>query len=111
VLRPNQMTHYKQGILVDNAGDSLFVDGSCNFTAHGLLENGESISIYRSWGSDFESAKVDAKQKEIEEIAHHRSKKYEYLLRSDILNAIDAIGRDRTVSELMSDELNIKESG
>ncbi len=109
ILKPNSMAHYKQGIFIDRANDSIFMDGSCNFTAKGLLENAESISIYRSWGSDFEADKVSAKKQDLKDIAFRASSQYEYLYKEQIQNAITKIGKDRNVLELLRQEVSLCE--
>lgn len=107
ILKPNSMTHYKQGVFIDGSLDSIFMEGSCNFTASGLLENGESISIYRSWGSEFESNKISGKEREIKLIADRESNKYEYLYKEQIQNAVNVIGKDKTMSELLQKEVGL----
>lgn len=107
LLKPNRMAHFKEGVFLDGSGNSLYFEGSCNFTANGLLENGESISIYRSWGSEFEKNKVDRKRISLKELVDKKSDKYEYLEKHQILNAVDSIGREKNIKELLYEELNL----
>ncbi len=107
VLRPNRMAHYKQGIFIDDSNNIVFIDGSCNFTANGLLENGENLSICRSWGSDFEKSKVNKKRSDIELIIKKKNNNYSYLSKSHILNAVSSIGEDKNINELLDNELKI----
>ena len=110
ILKPSRMVHYKQGLFFDDSKNSIFMDGSCNFTANGLLENAESISIYRSWGSEFERNKVEGKHDEIEEIIAKKSKAYHYLAKENILNAVESIGKDKNIKELLDCELGLLQS-
>lgn len=110
MLLPNKMSHYKQGIFFDHDSNCIFMDGSCNFTASGLLENGECISIYRSWGTDFEINKVEEKKKDILEICGKLSNKYIYLDKDRIVSSISAIGKEKSVRELMEDESRLFEN-
>ncbi|MEX1013567.1 MAG: helicase, partial [Candidatus Paceibacterota bacterium] len=55
-LTEGGMSHYKQGIFYDDESIIAF-NGSCNFTYAGLIENGESFGISRSWGERAEKAK------------------------------------------------------
>lgn len=110
MLKPSRMAHYKQGVFVDELENEIFMDGSCNFTANGLLENGENISVYRSWGSEFEKNKVDGKKGELENIISRENTKYVYLKIDDIVDAVVSLGRDKDVVELLSGELGLIKS-
>ena len=63
MLKPQRMVHFKQGIFIDSQNNAVFMDGSCNFTANGLIENAETISVLRSWGSEFERNRIESKKK------------------------------------------------
>ena len=104
MLKPGKMAHYKQGVFIDSFDNKIFMDGSCNFTASGLLENAEVISLYRSWGSEFEESKVNTKYEEIKKIVHKKSDLYEYLKSDSIINAVYEIGEEKTVDDLLDDE-------
>lgn len=105
MLVPNKMTHYKQGIFIDGDDNSIFMDGSCNFTANGIIGNGESISVYRSWGSNFEVNKIGSKQEDIRKICHRESDKYKYLSKDEIMDSVKSLGEDKSVEELLNDEV------
>ena len=107
MLKPGKMAHYKQGIFIDDKDNVLFVDGSCNFTANGLLENAETIQINRSWGENIEQIKTKNKRNDIAEIVDKKSDKYHYLDPSDILNAVTQIGEEKNIEELLIDEKNL----
>jgi len=107
MLLPNKMAHYKQGVFIDSEKNSIFMDGSCNFTANGLLENGENISIYRSWGEEFEQRKVANKTKDILSICSKINTQYKYLDSCEILNAVSLLGNEKTIEELLSNEISI----
>tara|TARA_R110002167_G_scaffold344363_1_gene553705 strand:- start:44040 stop:46244 length:2205 start_codon:yes stop_codon:yes gene_type:complete len=107
MLFPGRMVHYKQGIFTDEVENEILMDGSCNFTANGLLENAETITISRSWGSDVEQKKIQSKRDNIESIIDRKSTKYEYLEPDRILDAVSSIGRDKDIAELLEDELDL----
>jgi superfamily II DNA or RNA helicase len=107
MLLPNRMVHYKQGIFIDEEEHVIFMDGSCNFTANGLLENGENISIYRSWGSNFEKNKISSKEKNIDGICSRSNDKYRYLVKENILDAVVSIGKEKNITELLKEELEL----
>lgn len=107
MLKPGRMAHYKQGIFSDKLGNKVLMDGSCNFTANGLLQNAETISVYRSWGSEAENCKIRSKQINIDSIVSKNSDLYDYLGPEHILDAIVSIGRDKDLDELLNDELTL----
>jgi len=105
MLKPARMVHYKQGLFVDAEDNVLFMDGSCNFTANGLLENGETISLFRSWGSELEKNKIDKKRIDIEKIIEKKNDNYLYLKKEHILDAVAVNGEEKKIDELLKDEL------
>lgn len=112
MLKPGRMAHYKQGVFTDHLDNMVYVDGSCNFTANGLLENAETLTVNRSWMSDRDYAKVDKKKSEIERIVLKNDEKYDYLNKDQILSAVHEIGEDKSVDELLIEEYEvIKNSG
>ena len=107
MLRPGRMAHFKQGLFIDDKNNEVFMDGSCNFTANGLLDNAETISVFRSWGEEFERMKVATKKINMEEIINRDNLAYEYLDKGGIVDAVSSIGRDKTIDELLADELDL----
>ncbi|MCC5452865.1 DEAD/DEAH box helicase family protein [Rheinheimera sp. UJ51] len=105
MLIPNRMSHYKQGIFIDSEENAIFIDGSCNFTANGILENGENISVFRSWGGGFERNKVRDKTKDIIGICGKENKQYKYLKADQVLNAVSSLGNEKTIEDLLTDEV------
>lgn len=106
-LKPGKMVHYKQGIFIDNKDNVVLMDGSCNFTANGLLENGETLSVSRSWGAQSEKNKINTKRINIETILNRSNEKYKYLSKDEIIDAVSSIGRDKDIEELLIEEKNI----
>ncbi|NRA14942.1 MAG: DEAD/DEAH box helicase family protein [Oceanospirillaceae bacterium] len=107
MLLPNKMAHYKQGIFTDKHDNTIFMDGSCNFTANGLLENGENISVYRSWGDAFEQGKITDKKLDIASICNKSNEQYKYLDSEKILDAVSSLGKEKSIEELLSNEMTL----
>lgn len=107
ILKPNRMVHYKEGIFVDNEGHSIYLNGGCNFTANGLLENGESFDIFCSWKDDFQAKKVNINFSQIESIVQRKNNKYYYLNKDKILDALESKGHEKDIKDLLSDELDL----
>jgi superfamily II DNA or RNA helicase len=105
-LKPDKLAHYKQGIL-DDGFNQVYFNGSCNFTYKGLIENGESIGIARSWGEISEKLKIEENILSIDRICKKEDQAFEYLQVDQITEVIFAKGQDKDLDELVEDELNI----
>ena len=104
-LKPDKLAHYKQGIL-DDGINQVYFNGSCNFTYKGLVENGESLGIARSWGEESEKLKIQENLLSIDRICRKEDDSFEYLISEQIIEAINTHGQDKNLDELIEDELN-----
>lgn len=105
-LKPNRLSHFKQGIL-DDGINQVYFNGSCNFTYKGLIDNGESLSVVRSWGENSERIKVSEKNELIEKICNKNDDGFEYLNADQIIAVIEKTGKDKQLDELIEDEIDI----
>ena len=105
-LKPNRLAHFKQGIL-DDGTNQVYFNGSCNFTYKGLIDNGESLSISRSWGETSEKLKILENISSIDKICKKEDTGFEYLVPDQIIEIINETGKDKQIDELIDDELNI----
>ena len=108
-LAPDRMVHFKEGLFEDWNSNYLFTKGSCNFSAAGLLLNGESLDVHRSWGSDSEKCKIETKLASNAAIESRDSDRYIYLDSSDIETTILEVAEEKEVEELMKQELSLLE--
>lgn len=107
-LRPNRLAHFKQGVF-DDGTNQVYFNGSCNFTYSGLVDNGESLSVARSWGESSERLKVKENIELIEGICSKQDDGFEYLKPEQIIEVIQKTGKDKQLDELIEDEINIYE--
>lgn len=105
-LKPNKLAHYKQGIL-DDGTNQVYFNGSCNFTYKGLIDNGESLGIARSWGEESERLKIEENIITIDNICRKKDTSFEYLKTDQIIEVITKTGLDKNLDELIDDELDI----
>lgn len=110
MLKPARMTHFKQGLFTDIEGNEIFMDGSCNFTASGLLENAETLSVFRLWASSFEKSKGHGKKADMENILNKRNLDYKYLNENELQNAVVALGENKSLDELLHEEVALLEA-
>lgn len=105
-LKPNKLAHFKQGIL-DDGTNQVYFNGSCNFTYKGLIDNGESLSIARSWGEESERLKINENIQTIRSIWSKEDPAFEYINSDQITEVIQLTGTDKQLDELVYDELII----
>lgn len=105
-LKPNRLSHFKQGIF-DDGVNQLYLNGSCNFTYKGLVDNGEGLSIARSWGDPTEQIKVKENLKLIRQICDKENEGFEYLTGNQIIEVINQMGQDKNLEELLEEELDV----
>lgn len=105
-VRPGRTSHYKEGIF-DDGENQIYFNGSCNFTYNGLVENGESLDIKRSWGSEEEQLRIKNEIDKLESIFSEQDAGHEYLTIDEIEWVIRRKGLDKDLEELVRDEEEI----
>jgi superfamily II DNA or RNA helicase len=98
--KPNAMAHYKKIILFDGE-NYLYVSGSANFTSAGIIKNGESFIVDKSWGGETEKQRIEQERKNFELIFDKKHTSYDYLNPEDVKGIIQHIGNDLTELELL----------
>lgn len=114
ILKPVKMisggiSHYKQGIF-DDGENQVFFSGSCNFTYSGLIENGESLDIKRSWIEGAEKNRVENEINKLEKIFSEEDEGHQYLSIDQIEEVIYRKGLPKDLEELVTDEVKIYKS-
>ena len=66
--KTGEISHYKEALFWDNDDNIINIVGSCNFTYKGIVCNGESFVINRSWGEASERANISNEEKEYQTI-------------------------------------------
>lgn len=107
-LHPNRLAHFKQGIF-DDGTNQIYFSGSCNFTSKGLVDNGESLSISRSWGETSEQLRVKENIEQIDKIWKKDDSGFEYLSADQIIEVIYSTGKDKDLEELIDEEVHVFE--
>src|SRR5699024_4531163 len=102
-IKPGKLSHYKEGIFSDGE-NQVYFNGSCNFTYSGLIENGESLGIKRSWGSPEEQLKITNEAEKLNNIFAEKDKNHEYLTADQIEGVIRQKGLSKDLEGLVRDE-------
>ncbi|MEX2411865.1 MAG: DEAD/DEAH box helicase family protein [Candidatus Paceibacterota bacterium] len=106
VIKPkvgNGISHFKSGVFSDGKGIVGFT-GSCNFTAHGLVENLEKISTFLKWENSRSSIEINSIKKDFENYFFERDENVEYLDISEIRTVIKEQFAGKTELELLIQE-------
>lgn len=102
-IKPGKLSHYKEGIFSDGE-NQVYFNGSCNFTYSGLIENGESLGIKRSWGSPEEQLKITNETEKLNNIFAEKDKNHEYLTADQIEGVIQQKGLSKDLEGLVREE-------
>jgi superfamily II DNA or RNA helicase len=97
------IAHYKSGIFSDGVNKVRF-KSSCNFTASGLLENLEELSIRCSWKSAEEVYAIAEYQAYFDDIFNGQAEFVEYVPIQDVEVAIQNEFGDKNLHELLIQE-------
>lgn len=107
--KSGEISHYKEALFWDNEDNIINIVGSCNFTYKGIVCNGESFVINRSWGEVSERANIANEVNEYGTIFNQKSKEFIYLNPEKLINIIKDNSVSLTDRELLEDELNLVE--
>lgn len=105
--KTGEISHYKEALFWDAEDNVINIVGSCNFTYKGIVCNGESFVINRSWGETSERANLAFEIKEYEIIFNKESKEFIYLNSDRLVNIIKEKSISLTEKELLEAELNL----
>lgn len=105
--KSGEISHYKEALFWDFEGNIINIVGSCNFTYKGIVCNGESFIINRSWGEAAEKANIQHELKEYEKIFNKESKEFVYLQADKLINIIKDKSVSLSAKQLLEEELNL----
>lgn len=100
------ISHTKAGVFYDRVNEVCF-DGSCNFSKTALLENIESITISCGWDNELESEKVQAIKEDFDRIFQEKDESVTYKNVSDVKTQITKNFTDKSIEELLNNEVEI----
>ena len=100
------ISHTKSGVLYDGINVVGF-DGSCNFSRTALIDNIESLTVSCDWDGSIEIAKINAIQKEIEQIIQEKDTTVSYVSVENIKTQLTNIAENKSLTDLLESEYNI----
>jgi superfamily II DNA or RNA helicase len=105
--KTGEISHYKEALFWDEDDNVINIVGSCNFTYKGIVCNGESFVINRSWGENSEKANISNEIKEYQTIFNKESKEFIYLNPEKLINIVKEKSISLNEKELLEEELNL----
>ena len=100
------ISHTKSGVFYDGINVVGF-DGSCNFSRTALIDNIESLTVSCDWDGSIEIAKINAIQKEIEQIIQEKDTTVSYVSVENIKTELTNIAENKSLTDLLESEYNI----
>ena len=100
------ISHTKSGVFYDGINIVGF-DGSCNFSKTALIDNIESLTVSCDWDGKVEIAKINAIQKELEEIVQEKDDTVSYISVENIKTQLTNIAGNKSLTDLLESEYNI----
>ena len=100
------ISHTKSGVFYDGINVVGF-DGSCNFSRTALIDNIESLTVSCDWDGKIEIAKINAIQKEFEEIVQEKDNTVSYISVENIKTQLANVAGAKSLTDLLESEYNI----
>ena len=100
------ISHTKSGVFYDGINVVGF-DGSCNFSRTALIDNIESLTVSCDWDGKIEIAKINAIQKEFEEIVQEKDDTVSYISVENIKIQLANVAGEKSLTDLLESEYNI----
>ena len=100
------ISHTKSGVFYDGINVVGF-DGSCNFSRTALIDNIESLTVSCDWDGKIELAKINAIQKEFEEIVQEKDDTVSYISVENIKTQLANVAGEKSLTDLLESEYNI----
>ena len=105
-----EISHYKEALFWDENNDIINIVGSCNFTYKGIICNGESFIINRSWGEESERANIKNEVEEYKTIFNKNSQKFIYINSDKLINVINENSVSMSIKQLLEEETSLMNS-
>lgn len=102
-----EISHYKEALFFDKNENVINIVGSCNFTYKGIVCNGESFVLNRSWGAASEIANIKNEIKEYDIIFRKESNDFIYLKADALINVIRSNSVSKDIKELLENEVEL----
>ena len=89
--------------------DYILTEGSINFTLPALLKNSESFQVEAPWNGNISIKRIEDEKNNFEKIFNKTHQNYKFIDKESIEVIINSIGRDKDISDLLDDSLDLNE--
>lgn len=104
-----EMAHYKEAIFTDEEGNRIYINGSCNFTQSGIVDNGESFLIHMDWQNSSDKLLIDSEQRSFDKaFSKQDTDNFIYLDPAQLQKVIYNNSVDKSLQELLDDEATLR---
>ncbi|SHE83488.1 Superfamily II DNA or RNA helicase [Psychroflexus salarius] len=100
------LSHSKEMLFFDGE-DYILTQGSMNFTLAGIVKNAESFQVEVPWNSPVSQVRIEEQRKRFEKVFNQQHSEYTYLSKNEIQQAIDEVGVERPITELLQISINL----
>ena len=100
------LSHSKQMLFYDGQ-DYILTQGSMNFTLAGIVKNSESFQVEVPWNSKVSQVRIQEQRQHFDNVFNKKHSDYTYLKRDDIQKAIDEIGEEKSIRDLLETSKNL----
>jgi len=97
------LSHYKEFVAEDFAGNHINANGSCNLTPNGILRNGESFTVIRSWDSQYDEVEILNEKEAIKRILNGIHPDFEFANSDRIVKVIHDKSNNKELNDLLDD--------
>lgn len=102
----NGISHTKCGLFADATNKVVF-DGSCNFSRTALIENHESITAFCDWDSVSDKYKIEDLEEDFLRTFKEEDDSVKYLDATAIRTSISTNFPDKSIKDLLQDEVEL----
>lgn len=106
----NGISHTKCGLFAD-ATNKVAFDGSCNFSRTALIENVESVTAFCDWDSPSDKFRIEDVEEDFLWTFNGEDNSVEYLDSSAIRISITSIFPDKSIKNLLEEEIDMLQNG
>ena len=106
----NGISHTKCGLFAD-ATNKVAFDGSCNFSRTALIENVESVTAFCDWDSPSDKFRIEDVEEDFLRTFNGEDNSVEYLDSSAIRTSITSIFPDKSIKNLLEEEIDMLQNG
>jgi len=97
------LSHFKEFVAEDFNDNYINATGSCNLTANGILKNGESFAVIRSWDSTNDEVNILNEKEAIKRILNGVHPDFHFANPDRILKVIQEKSNNKELNDLLDD--------